>query len=249
MLDRKAFLRPIAHRGLHNLSLGRIENTSQAFVAAIERGYGIECDIRPAQLSKPVVFHDATVDRLIAGRGAVSQLSVAALKKLTYRNSDERILLFDDLLELVAGRVPLFVEIKSEWQRPNLTFLKNVARSSSNYKGPLAFMSFDPAWMAAFKELAPGYPRGIVSGSYQGAGWWKPTINAARAARLRNLLESRDAEPCFFAYEIAALPNPVTEYARFVLHQPVLAWTVRTRGERERAKTFADAPIFEGFEP
>ena len=48
MLDRNAFLRPIAHRGLHDAAKGVIENTAAAFEAAIAKGYGIECDVRPA---------------------------------------------------------------------------------------------------------------------------------------------------------------------------------------------------------
>ena len=50
MLDREAFLRPIAHRGLHGPpGGGAIENTVRAFDAAILRGYGIECDLRPGK--------------------------------------------------------------------------------------------------------------------------------------------------------------------------------------------------------
>jgi glycerophosphoryl diester phosphodiesterase len=48
MLDRNTFLRPTAHRGLHDAAKGIIENTAAAFEAAIAKGYGIECDVRPA---------------------------------------------------------------------------------------------------------------------------------------------------------------------------------------------------------
>ena len=48
MLDRAVFIRPIAHRGLHSARKGIIENTGPAFEAAIAKGYGIECDVRPA---------------------------------------------------------------------------------------------------------------------------------------------------------------------------------------------------------
>ncbi len=50
MRDRAAFLKPIAHRGLHDAAKGIIENTVPAFEAAMARGYGIECDVRPARL-------------------------------------------------------------------------------------------------------------------------------------------------------------------------------------------------------
>ena len=39
MLDRSAFVRPIAHRGLHDCPKGVIENTAPAFEAAIENGF------------------------------------------------------------------------------------------------------------------------------------------------------------------------------------------------------------------
>ena len=37
--------RPIAHRGLHDVSNGRPENSSAAIAAAISGGYGIEIDV------------------------------------------------------------------------------------------------------------------------------------------------------------------------------------------------------------
>ena len=38
MLDRAQFIRPIAHRGLHDRNAGLIENSGPAFRAAIEAG-------------------------------------------------------------------------------------------------------------------------------------------------------------------------------------------------------------------
>ena len=38
-LDRAQFIRPIAHRGLHDRNAGVIENTGPAFVAAIDGGW------------------------------------------------------------------------------------------------------------------------------------------------------------------------------------------------------------------
>ena len=63
MLDPR-FIRPIAHRGLHDLARGVIENTVPAFAAAIAAGHGIECDLQPLADGQPVVFHDEIIDRL-----------------------------------------------------------------------------------------------------------------------------------------------------------------------------------------
>ncbi len=70
-----------------------------------------------------------------------------------------------------------------------------------------------------------------------------------RAAALRNLLESAPAAPDFYAYDVSALPTVATEFARRVQGLPVLTWTVRTEKDRTTAAKWADAMIFEGFEP
>ncbi len=251
MFDRTQFLRPIAHRGLHDAARGVIENTSPAFEAAVAKGYGIECDLRPAAGGLPVVFHDETLDRLVEGAGPVAALTPADLARLRYKGQDTSILSFAGLLDLVAGRAPLLVEVKSEWEPPNLAFLGEIARLTLGYRGSLALMSFDPAVMAVLKGLAPGIPRGIVSGLYKdehGETWWREKIDDARADRLAKLLESGPVEPAFYAYHVKALPTATTEMMRKVMGLPLFAWTVRSPEDREIARRWADAPIFEGFE-
>jgi glycerophosphoryl diester phosphodiesterase len=249
MLDRSVFLRPIAHRGLHDAGRGRIENTMPAFEAALTRGYGIECDLRPARDGTPMVFHDASVDRLTEGSGPLAAFGAAELKTLRYRSADTRMLTFAELLEIIAGRAPLLVDIKSDWAAPAPDFLKPIAALAEAYRGPLALMSFDPAVMTAVRVLAPHVPRGIVAGLYQGDGWWRNIISEERAFRLSHLLESAPAEPSFYAYHVEALPTPVTRFAREVMGIALFTWTVRTDDDRRRAAAWADAPIFEGFEP
>jgi glycerophosphoryl diester phosphodiesterase len=249
MLDRSVFVRPFAHRGLHDAGRGRIENTVPAFEAALARGYGIECDLRPARDGTPMVFHDASLDRLMEGSGPLAAFGPGELKKLRYRSADTRMLTFAELLEMAAGKAPLLAEIKSEWAPPDADFLKPIAALAAAYSGPLALMSFDPAVMAALRGLAPRVPRGIVSGPYQGDGWWRDVVGEERAFRLRHLLESGPAEPSFYAYHVEALPTPVTRFTREVMGIPLFAWTVRTDEHRRRAKDWADASIFEGFEP
>lgn len=250
MLDRAAFLRPIAHRGLHDLKGGIVENTRPAFEAAIAAGYGIECDIRPIRRGTPIVFHDETLQRLVGPRRPVADLKESELKTLRYRDGEtSSILSLAELLDLVAGQVPLLIEIKSEWEPPEKSFIAKVASLVMSYHGPVALMSFDPAVMTAVRTAAPEIPRGIVSGSYAGPGWWSRKIPKARAEALRNLLESGSVAPDFYAYEVDALPTPVTEYARKVSGLPVFTWTVRTLKQRRIAETWADAMIFEDLRP
>lgn len=248
MLDR-AFLRPIAHRGLHHAAKGVIENTAAAFTAAIERGYGIECDLQPASGGTPFVFHDAEFGRLIDAPGRIDDCLPAAIAGLVYRGSSEHVLPFAELLDIVAGRVPLLVEIKSDWSRPSTPFLAAIADLAASYKGPLALMSFDPGVMTAIKTLVPDIPRGIVSGIYSGKGWWPDQIDGERAFRLSHLLESGPAEPEFYSYDVRSLPTTVTRFVREVMRAPLMTWTVRTPDDLARAEKWADGMTFEGFEP
>jgi glycerophosphoryl diester phosphodiesterase len=248
-MDRKAFLKPIAHRGLHNAKAGIIENTAPAFAAGLKKGYGLECDLQPARDGTPMVFHDFTLERLIDDKGPIAARAPAALAKLRYKDAkDVGILPYADFLDLCAGRGPLLVEIKSDWSKASPKFLKEIARLSQAYNGPLALMSFDPVVMAAMAELAPKVPRGIVAGVYKGDGWWIETIGQARADRLTNLLESGPVRPSFYSYHIKSLPTPVTQYVREVQGLPVFCWTVRTKEDRQIAERWSDAPTFEGFE-
>jgi glycerophosphoryl diester phosphodiesterase len=249
MLDRAAFLRPIAHRGLHHAKRGIVENTAPAFLAAIDKGYGIECDVRPAADGLPVVFHDETLKRLVDGSGPVARVTQRQLKTLRHRIGGAPILTFAELLDLVSGRVPLLIEIKSEWEAPQKSFLKQIAATASAYNGPIALMSFDPAIMTGIRSLAPNLPRGMISGNYVGRGWWGRKITAKRAASLRNFLESGPVAPDFYAYDVNALPTPVTRFAREVEGLPLFTWTVRSEEQRATAERWADAPIFEGYEP
>lgn len=244
-LDPGLFLVPIAHRGLFDPAVGRLENTRSAFQAAIDADLGIECDIRPAKDGVPVVFHDETTDRLIEYGGPVTSLTAQDLDRLRYRDAaDEPIQTFSELLQQVSGRVPLLVEIKSEWGPPDHGFLFRLSRMAACYEGPIALMSFDPAVVALVKQYAPQVPRGIISGTYSGDGWWSDRIDPERAARLRDL-EECDFVPDFAALQVAALRSPAAEKVRNVWQVPLLTWTVRSQDDRQLAERYADAPIFE----
>ena len=239
-------LGPVAHRGLHNAKAGRIENTPSACAAAIAHGYAIECDVRGAAGDEPVVFHDEELNRLIDAKGLVSARKPAELAKLAFRGGTDRIPALGQLLEQVAGAVPLFIEIKTLFGPPG-AFEAKIAACLEQYKGPVAVMSFDPKAVGAMRALAPKIPRGLIS--YRWDDNWQPQLAAPEREKLHNLAYSDEVAAGFIAYDIDDLP----EHAPFAVKQrlgiPLLTWTVRTPEQRERAARFADAIIFEGFLP
>lgn len=95
------------------------ENSMPAFEAAVAAGYGIELDTQTTADGRLVVFHDENLYRMC---GVDKKLYECTYKELTeYRlaKTEYRIPLFEEVLRMVNGRVPLVVEIKSEgnWRR------------------------------------------------------------------------------------------------------------------------------------
>jgi glycerophosphoryl diester phosphodiesterase len=246
-LDRGVFVRPIAHRGWHDGARGLVENTAPAFSAAIAKGYGIECDLQAAEDGTPMVFHDSKLDRLVAATGPIAAYSPRKLAHLRYRGQDEKIPSFAQFLDLIAGRVPALVEVKRNG-RLHPRFLENVARLAAAYKGPIALMSFDRTTVAALGQL-PAIPRGSVIGGRQMlTGLW-----AGRSRRR----ESGGRAPvgigpegvAFYAVNTQLVAVARSWMSRRAHDLPLFTWTVRTPRQRVRAARWADAPIFEGYEP
>jgi glycerophosphoryl diester phosphodiesterase len=248
-LDHGLFLRPIAHRGLHVPTGPRIENTAAAFLAAIDKGYGIECDLQPAGDGTPMVFHDERLERLIAASGPIAAHTPAQLARLRYRRHDTSILRFAEFLELVAGRVPLLVEIKANGREPLPAFLDRIARQARSYKGPIALMSFSPEIVAGVGRLAPTIPRGLVVGSHKlPPSWWAAPSPANKARILTRMLGSAPDGLAFFAVDVRTLASGPAWIARPTRELALFSWTIRTARERRSAARWADAPIFESYE-
>ena len=234
--DKVAWLgtRGYAHRGLHGA--GRPENSPSAFAAAIDAGLGIECDVQRSSDGLAMVFHDFELDRLTDQTGPVNALSAEELGRIVLSGSSDTIPTLRKLLDQVAGRVPLLIEIKSRKESRYAATCLAVRRVLEGYRGEHAIMSFDPRVVRWFADHSPLTVRGLVVSE-----------EAAKtlAGAIKRRLSLWHARPDFLAYDVRDLPS------RFAASQrkrglPVLTWTVRSPEHRERAATYADAPIAEG---
>jgi len=239
--------RPIAHRGLHDAAHGVIENTTGAVRAAIAANYGIEVDVQVSADGEAMVHHDDALGRLSEGEGRLDGMTAAALKRVPFRGNHERMMTLGELCDLVAGRVPLVVELKSRFDR-DIKLPVRVAEILGAYRGPAAPMSFDPGQLALLRLKSPHLPRGIIAAKYRPHPYWD-MMPAWMRYGMGYLLTGWMARPQFVAYAVANLPALAPLFARHALGMPLLTWAVRTQDERATAARWADQMIFEGFRP
>ena len=235
--------RPIAHRGYHDRKARRIENTLPAAEAAIARNFAIECDLQLTADGRVVVFHDDTLDRLTEAEGPVGARTLADLRAVRLTDSDAGIPTLEELLDVVDGRVPLIIELKSQWTGDR-RLEQAVAPILANYSGPAAVMSFDPMSMVAMRRLAPSLPRGMTADDFRHEG---PLAWPARFA-LRHLLAAAIVWPHFVSFGIDDLPASAPLMLRHV-GMPLICWTVRTPAQWQKARDYTDQITFEGFDP
>lgn len=237
--------RPVAHRGLHGN--GIVENSLSAAKAAIDANYAIEVDLQLSSDGEIIVFHDKALDRLTAEKGKVSEHTVAELRSFRLKETEDRIPTLDDLLALVAGRVPLLLELKSKWDN-NTALAQKVTDRLADYSGPVAVMSFDPEMVIAIKKFAPGLPRGVVAERWYLHPEWN-FLSFSRKRYLGWLLHFMKTKPHFIAYAQYDLPAAAPLIGKYIFGMPLLTWTVRVQRERDRVTRWADQIIFEHIRP
>ncbi|MFC3711850.1 glycerophosphodiester phosphodiesterase family protein [Sphingoaurantiacus capsulatus] len=234
---------PYAHRGLHDEAAGIPENSLAAFDRAIERGYGLELDVRMTRDGDVIVFHDPNLDRMTDGRGQIALMSWQQLKGFKLKNSDETLKTLHDILLHVRGRVPVLIEVKAT-ENKFLPACFAVRRALEGYRGAAAVMSFHPGVSAWFALHAPKVVRGLVMTETDGRAFSKYNIRK----RIRRQLLVSKAKPHFIAYDIRRLPSPFIAAAR-ERGMKILAWTVRGDAAHAVAAKAADQVIFEGELP
>ena len=239
--------RPVAHRGLHDISRGIVENMPGAVQAAIAGNFSIEVDIQLSADGEAMVHHDHALGRLTEATGQLVEKTAAELKAVTFKDTAERMMSLSDLCSLVAGRVPLVIEVKSHFDgdRKLVTRMSEVLAS---YSGPVVGMSFDPDQVLALREKIPALPRGVIAQHNYDDDDWKKLTPEQRDSML-HLRHAFRTRPHFVAYRVDDLPAPAPWIARNIFGLPLLTWTVRTPAQRAQAARYADQMIFEGFLP
>jgi len=236
---------PIAHRGLHNEKAGLVENCEASFSAAIIQGFSIETDLQLTKDGQALVFHDDDVNRVLNGQGKVKDLSLRELKSMTYKQGRDRVQTLDELLEQVAGRTTLVIEIKSLWD-DDFTLTDRAVKILSQYNGPFALMSFDPDLIARVAATADQMVRGITADRVIDP-YYDP-LPVARRVAMREMLHLPESRPHFVSFDFHQLPfAPITEIQ--AAGHPIITWTIENEADATQARRYSDQITFQNFIP
>ena len=146
----------IGHRGA---SGGFPENTIAAFLAAVDAGAQMcELDVQLSGDGAVVVIHDDTVDRTTNGRGAVSDMSLANLKRLD-AGRGERIPTLDEVFARTSGKCGLNIELKGGLVEREVAALMR----KWNAIDTSMVSSFDWSKLAAIREIDRGIRIGVLA--------------------------------------------------------------------------------------
>jgi len=243
-----AFLKaPIAHRALHDIAQGRPENAPSAIEAACNAGYGIEIDLQLSSDGVAMVFHDYDLGRLTDKAGAVRQHSAAALGNIRLKGGTDTIPTLEQVLDQVAGRVPLLIEIKDQDGAMGArvgALEAAAAKALRGYSGPVAVMSFNPHSMIAMAGLAPDIPRGLTTCDYTSEDW--PLLPKGTRDRLRAIPDFDAARACFISHDVSDLGAARVADLK-ARGAAILCWTIKSPQQEAQARHIAQNVTFEGY--
>lgn len=140
----------IAHRGAPRLAP---ENTLAALMAAKAAGAKwVECDVRLTKDGEPVIFHDATLDRMTNKRGYVSHHTLGQLKSL-HCGTEKIPTLFEWLQCCLALNMHLHLEMKANTKAQAKKLTDCVLRELKNTRFPLSKLIISSFFLDCLIEI------------------------------------------------------------------------------------------------
>ena len=242
--------RHYAHRGLWTTNepgeANRPENSLAGFRAAAEAGYGIELDVHLTRDGHLVVHHDDSLKRLTGTDIRIAESTLAEIRACHLPNG-EPVPTYDEVLDVVAGRIPMIVEVKVE-NRNQAALCKAVYERMQRYDGPWCLESFDPWAVAWFRRNAPEVIRGQLASDNAFRG--KTLKLWLRNLGMASMLQNWWARPDFIAFDAKSVRWCTLSIHLLRLMKPwFVAWTVRSQEELDKNRRDYDLQIFEKFIP
>ncbi len=242
--ERTPFVgRNYAHRGLFDNNSDAPENSLAAFAKAVEAEYGIEWDVQLSKDDIPVIFHDATLERMCGVKGRVWEYTLAELKELRLADSDEQIPTLEEALEVVGSKVPLIIEYKLDRVQTKVCELGD--RILQGYDGKYCIESFHPLALLWYRKHRPDIMRGQLSEEF-----WKEDKKYCHIQYylLAYLFSNIVTRPDFVAYNHKHHKNLSRRLCTILGGMPV-CYTVKNQEDYEEAQKHFELIIFDSFIP
>lgn len=129
----------IAHRGCWDKKAP--ENSLLAFKQALDKGLDIELDVHMTRDGTLAVFHDHRLFRMTRRPGIIYMLTACKLKSTKLKGTNQYIPTLKEVLDLVSGKVTLFIEIKYVLFGKKLC--DALLKLLKNYKGKVELHGFN----------------------------------------------------------------------------------------------------------
>jgi glycerophosphoryl diester phosphodiesterase len=233
---------PVAHRGLYAADQSIPENSLAAFQNAVDHGYAIEFDVQCSVDGAAFVFHDADLLRMCGRLDVLKAMEADEIHKMKLKETDQHIPYLRDVLALVAGKIPLWIEIKTTERRRETVDI--VMELLHDYPGEYSICSFDPLILLELKRRYPHVIRGIIVESYvkkNDIPWY---IAILLLFSLLNFL----TRPDYQSFDIAQRHHPTYGFNR-LLGAHSIFWVVRSQAEEEKIRKSCDNFVFEHYLP
>lgn len=230
-----------AHRGYFNTT-ETPENSLPSFEAAIEKGFGIELDVQLSRDGVPMVFHDATLERMCGVEGNIWDYTAAQLQEMSLMGTEHTIPTLKQALDLIDGRTPLLVEYKMD--RVDTAVCAESEKLLAEYDGEYCIQAFDPRVLIWYRQNEPEVVRGQLAREF-----WDDEKYAGQPLylALSYLVGNVATRPDFISYSFEGADNLSINLCR-LMGADIACWTLRTPQDYETVKGNFDMYIFDSFD-
>lgn len=235
-----------AHKGLYTKDQTVPENSLAAFRAALSHGYGIDCDVQRTWDGQAVCFCDTHMRVACGIDERMVSFSYEHLKKLKLYGTEEHMPLLSEVFELVDGKVPMIIEVKSPAGMQGITSTCSaIYEVLKDYKGPFCVASFDPHILKWFRLNAPEILRMQASMPY--LDWRENDRNPLRCYYMSRLMCNVHSRPHMIAFSMSGKSGMLKNVLRG--GAPLVLYTANKRYRHRELMQVCDSLVFEDYLP